>query len=43
MISLGSTNNEMDLGFSELFTSYEEELETHGDVKIRNPVGFHKQ
>ena len=39
MLSLGLTNNEMELGFSELFTSYEMELETHGHVHIEN---FHE-
>ena len=38
----GLTNNEMELGFSELFTIYETELETHGHVQIRNQLGFHE-
>ena len=29
---MAMTNNEMELGFSELFTSYETELETHLDM-----------
>ena len=40
MLSLGLTNNEMELGFSELFTSYETELQTHGHVQIGNQLGF---
>ena len=36
----GLTNNEMELGFSEIFTSYETELETHGHVQIGNQLGF---
>ena len=42
MLSLGLTNNEIELGFSELFTSYEMELETHGHVQIGNQLGFHE-
>ena len=35
MLSLGLTSYEMELGFSELFTSYERELETHvHDAKV---------
>ena len=34
MLSLGLTNNDMELGFSEQFTIYEMELETHGHVQI---------
>ena len=40
MLSLGLTSYEMKLGFSELFTSYEMELETHGHVQIGNQLGF---
>ena len=36
MLSLGLTSYDMELGFSELFTSYEMELERHGHVQIRN-------
>ena len=32
MLSLGLTNYDMELGFSDLFTSYEMELETHVHV-----------
>ena len=32
----------MELGFSEQFTSYEMEQETHGPVQIGNQVGFHE-
>ena len=42
MLSLGLTNNDMVLGFSELFTSYETELETHGHVQNGNQLGFHE-
>ena len=42
MLSLGLINNEMELGFSELFTSYETELETYGHVRIGNQLGFHE-
>ena len=42
MLSLELTSYEMELGFSELFTSYEMELETHGYVHIENQLGFHE-
>ena len=42
MLSLGLTSNEMELGFSEIFTSHEIELETHGPVHIENQLGFHE-
>ena len=42
MVSLGLTSNEMELGFSELLTSYEMELETHDHVQIGNQLGFHE-
>ena len=42
MISLGLTSYEMEIGFSDLFTSYEMELETHGQVDIENELGFHE-
>ena len=42
MLSLGLTSYEMELGFSDLFTSYEMELETHGHVHIENQLGFHE-
>ena len=32
----------MKLGFSDLFTSYEMELETHVHVQIENQLGFHE-
>ena len=32
----------MELGFSDLFTSYEMELETHVHVQIENHLGFHE-
>ena len=42
MLSLGLTNYEMELGFSELFTSNEMELETHGHVHIEKQLRFHE-
>ena len=32
----------MELGFSDLFTSYEMELETHVPVQIEKQLGFHE-
>ena len=32
----------MELGFYDLFTSYEMELETHVDVQIENQLGFYE-
>ena len=32
----------MELGFSDLFTSYEMELETHVHVQIEKQIGFHE-
>ena len=43
MLSLGLTIYEIELGFSDQFTSYEMELETHGHVQIGNQLGFHEQ
>ena len=43
MHQLGLTNNEMELGFSEQFTTLERELETRGHVQIGNQLGFHEQ
>ena len=40
--SLGLTIYEMELGFSDLFTSYEMELETNVPVQIENQLGFHE-
>ena len=40
MISPGLTSYAMELAFSDLFTSYEMELETHGHVHIENQLGF---
>ena len=42
MLSLGLTRYEMELGFSDLFTSYVMELEAHGHVDIENELGFHE-
>ena len=32
----------MELGFSDLFTSYEMQLETHGHTQIGKQLGFHE-
>ena len=40
MLSLWLTSYEMELGFSDLSTSYEMELETHLHVQIENPLWF---
>ena len=42
MLSLGFTSYDMELGFSDLFTSYEIELETRVHGQIENQLGFHK-
>ena len=42
MLSLGLRSYEMKLGFSDLFTSYGMELETHVLVQIENQLGFHE-
>ena len=42
MLSLGLRSYDMQLGFSDLFTSYEMELETHGNVHIENEIRFHE-
>ena len=42
MLSLGLTSYDMELGFSDLYTSYEMELETHVHVQIENQLGFHE-
>ena len=42
MLSLGLTIYEMELWFSDLFTSYEMELETHAHVQIEKQLGFHE-
>ena len=42
MLSLGLLSYEMELGFSELFTSYETKLEAHGHVQIGNQQRFHE-
>ena len=40
MLSLGLRSYEMELGFCDLFTSNEMELETHVHVQIENQIGF---
>ena len=40
MLSLVLTRYDMELGFSDIFVSYEMELETHGHVQIGKQVGF---
>ena len=42
MLPLGLRSYDMELGFSEVFESYEMELETHGHVQIGNQLGFHE-
>ena len=42
MLSLGLRSYEMELGFSDLFTSYDMELETHVNIQIYNQLGFHE-
>ena len=42
MLSLWSTSYEMELGFSDLLTSYEMEPETHVHVQIEKKLGFHE-
>ena len=42
MLSLGLTSYEMELGFYDLFTSYEMEVETHVHEQIENQLGFHE-
>ena len=42
MLSLGLTNCDMELGFRDLFTSYEMELETHVHTQIGKQLGFHE-
>ena len=40
MLSLGLTSYEMELGFSDLFTSYEMELETHVSEQIEHQLWY---
>ena len=40
MLSLWLTSYGMELGFNDLFISYELELETHGHVDIENQLGL---
>ena len=40
MLSLGLRSYEMELGFYDLFTSYEMEVETHVHEKIENQLRF---
>ena len=42
MLSLGLISYHMELWFSDLFTSYEMELETHVHVQIENQLGFNE-
>ena len=42
MLELGLRSYEMEVGFSDLFTSYEMELETHVQHKLKNQLGFHE-
>ena len=40
MLSLGLRSYDMELGFIDLFTSYEMEIETYVHVQIENHLGF---
>ena len=42
MLVLGLRSYEMELGFCDLFISYDMELETHVRVQIENQLGFHE-
>ena len=42
MLSLGLISYDMEIWFSDLFTSYEMELETHGHAQIGKQLGFHE-
>ena len=42
MLSLRLRSYEMELGFSDLFTSYEMELKAHVHEKIENKLGFYE-
>ena len=42
MLSLGLTSYEVEIRFSDLFTGYEMELETHAHAHIENQLGFHE-
>ena len=42
MLELGLRIYEMELGFCDLFTSYEMYLVTHVHVQIENQLGFHE-
>ena len=42
MLSLWLTSWWMELGFSDLFTSYEMDVETHVYEQIENQLGFHE-
>ena len=42
MLELGLRSYEMEVGFCDLFTSYEMEVETHVHVQIENQLGFHE-
>ena len=42
MLELGLRNYEMEVGFCDLFKSYEMELETHAHVQIENQLRFHE-
>ena len=40
MVELGLRSYEIELGFCDLFTSYDMEVETHVHVQIENQLGF---
>ena len=42
VLELGLRSYEMEVGFCDVFTNYEMELETHVHVQIENQIGFHE-
>ena len=42
MLELGLRSYKMELGFCDLFISYEMEVETHVHVQIENYLGFYE-
>ena len=42
MLSLGLKSYEIELGFSDIFTSYDMEIETHGHAQIGKQLGIHE-
>ena len=42
MLELGLRSYEMEVGFCDLFRSYEMDLEAHVHAQIENQLGFHE-